>query len=127
LTYSQSTGRLTTESLSPISPGQLIGVGYSGAGEGKNDPSFDDVVDVGPLPAGHYKIGAPEDMEGGPHGPFVLPLTPDPANEMFGRSGFLIHGDTDPPGNASEGCIILPREVREAIAASPDKHLEVVP
>ena len=39
-----------------------------------------------------------------------MPLIPSPTNEMFGRSEFLIHGDSlEHPGAASEGCIILPR------------------
>jgi hypothetical protein len=46
---------------------------------------------------------------------------------MFGRSGFLIHGDSIiRPGTASRGCIILAREIREQIAASGDADLEVV-
>ena len=63
----------------------------------------------------------------GPHGPFVLRLTPAPTNEMFGRDGFLIHGDSiEHPGSASHGCIILPRAIREAIAKSDDDTLHVV-
>ncbi len=46
---------------------------------------------------------------------------------MFGRSGFLIHGDSvSHPGEASEGCIILDRNVRETIANDDDKYLVVV-
>ena len=61
------------------------------------------------------------------HGPYVLPLTPDPENLMYGRDGFLIHGDSiTNPGSASEGCIILPRSARTMIAASGDNRLEVV-
>lgn len=45
---------------------------------------------------------------------------------MCGRSGFLIHGDSIAhTGQASHGCIILPRSVREQIAASGDDELEV--
>ena len=58
---------------------------------------------------------------------FLSPMTPDPANEMFGRSGFLIHGDSlMHPGCASRGCIVLARPSREAIAQSGDQDLEVV-
>lgn len=80
----------------------------------------------GPIPCGLYTIGAHVDTM--THGPFVLPLTPSPQNEMFGRSAFLIHGDSKvAPGSASEGCIILSRSVRERIAKSGDHELRVIP
>lgn len=45
---------------------------------------------------------------------------------MFGREGFLIHGDSIVHmGQASHGCIILPRSIREQIAASGDDEIEV--
>ena len=70
-------------------------------------------------------VGAPEDNV--THGPYKLALTPDPANQMFGRSGFLMHGDIlEHPGCASEGCIIMPRDVREKMWESEDHALAVV-
>jgi hypothetical protein len=46
---------------------------------------------------------------------------------MFGRDGFLIHGDSvEHPGTASHGCIIMSRAIREAIAQSDDHELNVV-
>lgn len=105
--------------------GEVIGHGYSGAPDAKNDPSKCDVHDHGPIPPGHYSIGKPVDTE--THGPFVLPLTPAPENEMHGRSGFLIHGDSIAhPGAASHGCIIVSRALREAVHRSGDNELEVV-
>jgi len=104
----------------------LLGVGYSGQPECKNDASKCSVHNAGPIPPGHYSIGAPVDTV--THGPYVLPLKPSSQNEMFGRSGFLIHGDSVVhPGTASEGCIILPRMVREAIYKGGDLDLEVIP
>ena len=46
-------------------------------------------------------------------------LDPFPSNDMYGRSGFYIHGD-NPRGDksASEGCIILARPIREAVEKS---------
>ena len=71
--------------------GVFIGTGYSGSGIGRNDTSYQDVHDVGPLPCGTYTIGQPfTDPE---KGPLVFSLIPSPNDEMFGRSGFLIHGD----------------------------------
>lgn len=119
-TYQQSTGEISLDGGAPQ------GRGYSGFGAGKNNPALEDEADIGPIPRGRYKIGEPEDLDGGLHGPFVLPLIPDPANEMFGRSGFLIHGDSiSHPGMASRGCIILERAIREQIAASGDGDLQI--
>ena len=120
-TYRQQTGEFFD------AEGELVETGYSGFGEGKNNPDREDEHDVGPIPRGVYTIGATEFVDtSGPHGPFVLPLTPDQSNEMFGRDSFLIHGDSvSHPGAASHGCIILSRVTREAIAASDDDELTV--
>jgi len=99
LTYFQSTGRLERD-------GALLGTGYAGRGEGKNNPLLQNVANTGPLPRGFYTLSAPIDTV--THGPYVLWLTPDPGNDMFGRFGFGIHGDSViHPGNASEGCIVI--------------------
>ena len=119
--WSQRDGTMTKADL-----GTEVFSGYSGAPEAKNDPARQAEHNVGPIPVGVYSIAAPVDTL--LHGPFVLGLTPDPRNQMFGRSGFLIHGDSIVnPGSASEGCIILPRPAREAIHASGDSLLVVLP
>jgi hypothetical protein len=117
--YSQSTGALSHN-------GEFIDTGYSGHGDGFNNPNAQDDVDVGPLPQGNYTIGAVE-ADGGRLGPYVMPLQPDAANRMFGRNGFFIHGDNRAMNNtASDGCIILSRLVRTLIAQSGDTNLTVV-
>jgi hypothetical protein len=123
-TYIQKTGQL-------FHNGESVATGYSGyddpqtSQEGKNNPDLENVADVGPIPVGNYAIGTPVDTV--THGPFVLPLTPDPANEMFGRAGFLMHGDSVvEPGTASRGCIIMGRPVRDQVAASGDNSLQVI-
>ncbi len=123
-TYVQKTGELLHDGLH-------IAVGYSGfdnpdtGQNGKNNPGLENVEEVGPIPAGNYAIGTPHDTL--THGPFVLPLTPDPANEMFGRTAFLMHGDSViEPGTASRGCIVMSRAVRTEVAASGDKLLQVI-
>lgn len=116
--YQISTGVLTREDAQ-------LGVGYSGQPEYKNDPSKCSAHDRGPIPPGFYTVGEPRDTT--THGPFVLPLAPHPDNDMHGRSGFLIHGDSVAhPGTASHGCIILPRAVRETIHRIGEHDLEVV-
>jgi hypothetical protein len=85
---SQGTGALYRDTL-------FVATGYSGAGEGKNNPALQGVVDVGPVPRGDYTIGAPECVTApGPHGPYILRLTPAPGTNTHGRDGFLIHGDS---------------------------------
>lgn len=103
---------------------QRMATGYSGHGAGKNNPALQREPNVGPLPAGYYVVGPPHDSP--THGPLVRPLTPNQHNAMFGRFGFLIHGDSlAHPGDASEGCIILPRTARVAIPNGA--QLRVIP
>lgn len=119
--YEQFTGRLIDPS------GKCAGVGYSGHPPHVNDPDAERIANFGPLPRGSYTILFPRDTNS--HGPFVLPLSPYAGNDMFGRSEFLIHGDeVAHPGEreASRGCIILPRELREAIWNSGDHRIQVV-
>jgi hypothetical protein len=116
-TFKQSTGELFDADM------VLSSVGYAGGNcgkniEGKNNPSMQSVQCVGPLPQGVYTLSLP--VEGTHLGPFAIPLIPDANNEMFGRGRFYIHGDTTPSGNASEGCVIMPRAIRGAMAASGD-------
>jgi Protein of unknown function (DUF2778) len=120
-TYHQASGELWLDD-------ELVATGYSGFGDGKNNPALEDVVGVGPIPQGFYRIGAPEDVAvPGPHGPFVLPLTPRADDALSGRDGFLIHGDAAAhPGCASHGCIVVGRGARERLAVSGDPWLEVV-
>lgn len=116
--YIQKTGEL-------LHNGAHVGFGYSGHGIGKNNPDMQNVKRVGPLPCGWYTIEKHVDTED--HGPFCLPLTPDAANEMFGRADFLMHGDKiGAPGTASEGCIIQAHDVRVDVERSGDNRLQVI-
>lgn len=99
--------------------------GYSGHDEGKNKPELQHVPNVGPIPQGAWLIGTPSESKA--HGPLALHLVPLTGTNTFGRSGFLCHGDSsEHPGEASEGCIILPRPVRDELYASTDKLLIVL-
>ena len=118
-TYEQWTGRLSHD-------GEFAGTGYSGHGKGKNNPELESTPMVGPIPQGWYSIAAPEDTA--THGPYVMRLTPAKETVVYGRSGFLIHGDSRrAPGTASEGCIILVPALRVRIWESGDHKLTVVP
>lgn len=105
--------------------GELCGAGYSGAAEHRNEATAQSLRNLGPICEGTYTIGPPIDTV--THGPFVLPLTPDSKNLMWGRYGFLIHGDSVvAPGTASQGCIIMPPDVRRAIWTDSDHTLQVI-
>lgn len=122
--YEQTSGRLYDPDKN------FKAKGYSGGNcgknpEGVNNHEMQNCHGIGPLPVGIYRMT--QLILNHPHlGPFVIVLEPDPANEMFGRGDFRIHGDTNPAGNASEGCIIMPRSVREDMWHSDDHVLEVV-
>lgn len=114
--YDPSTGQL----FAPW--GTMIETGYSGTGEGRNNPAMQFVKNVGPIPEGTYIIGAERDDV--KLGPYAMPLFPCHANTE-GRSGFYIHGD-NVRHDASHGCIILSRATRERIADSGDHVLKVL-
>jgi hypothetical protein len=116
--WDQSAGELSRD-------GKFIAKGYAGNGRGKNNPSMQAAVGVGPVPQGKWTIGAAHVSPN--TGPVTMNLDPKPGTQTFGRSAFRIHGDSIAhPGEASHGCIILPRFVRDAIARSSDRDLEVV-
>lgn len=116
-TYSQSKGLLTHDNF-------FEGTGYSGNGEGLNNPAMEAVHGVGPIPRGLWTIGV---AYNDPHlGPCVMHLDPVPPNDAHGRSLFRIHGDnTSADHTASDGCIILGPVLRHAIRDSGDTSLTV--
>lgn len=121
--YSQNTGLLT---CTDDATGQqyLQCKGYAGNGPGLNNSNTQDVSNVGPLPQGDYTVGGP--IKSDNMGPITRPLIPNSNNDMFGRSGFYIHGDNAAQNNsASRGCPIFPRNCRESIRAG--ETFRVVP
>jgi hypothetical protein len=105
-TYSQSTGKFTTSDGTSYD-------GYSGNGEGLNNPSKESVPFVGPIPKGEYTVTNSNSSKG----PTTLVLTPAESNNMHGRFGFLIHGDNKKGDHsASEGCIIVGPDARKKIS-----------
>jgi len=119
--YKQSTGELRRQALDA----PLIATGYAGRGDGKNNTAMEGVKNIGPLPRGLYAIGAA--YTDSKRGSVCIPLWDDKANDMKGRSGFLIHADSiAAPGEASEGCIIFSLPTRKLLAESKDRWLVVV-
>lgn len=106
--------------------GGKIGMGYSGNTVGLDNPAWTAHIGVGPLPVGIYTIG-PAHTPLDHLGPVAMPLVPHPANEMFGRSGFFMHGDNDRLNHsASDGCLIFARGFRDQVDQSPDDRLVCV-
>lgn len=124
--YVQSTGDMVYYG-GPDSLPITLGVGWSGNGEGKNNPTMQAVRCVGPIPVGMWSIGEP--FTHPKVGPFAMRLLPLDGTETRGRDGFLIHGPSknqEHRGQESEGCIILTRDVRERIHSLAPEVLEVV-
>jgi hypothetical protein len=103
--------------------GRRVARGYSGRGEGRNNPAMEIERSIGPIPAGRWRIGPPRTSPR--TGPHVMDLTPID-HDAHGRSAFQIHGD-NAAGDASSGCIVLPRAVRERISEGGLRVLEVTP
>jgi hypothetical protein len=124
-TWQQRTGML-------LQNGVFVAKGYSGKGVGKNNPGMQHVAGVGPIPVGNWKMLRVYDSA--KVGPFAIVLDKvdatrgDDRDDDSGRGAFRIHGDSSSNfGNASNGCIILPRAIRDKIWKSGDRDLQVVP
>ena len=122
--YCQSEGSLWSPQ------GTKVGVGFSGHDVGVNNPSLQSAPNVGPIPQGVWMIAS--EPQGPSHlGPLALALIPVTGTITFGRSGFFLHGDStedvlDHTKDASHGCLVFARVVREQVLASPVKELVVV-
>ena len=118
--YIQTTGEL-------IRNGQTAGTGYSGNGmtpaTGRNNPALEFIRNVGPIPAGRYEIGPAHNSPN--TGPKTMNLTPV-GHDAYLRTDFRMHGN-NATNNASEGCIIMPPDVRQQVIDSNDTDLIVVP
>ena len=126
--YEQKTGRFVICDYDDGGVERVVyeTVGYSGRGPHKNNPESQNVKRLGPIPRGVYGICGPFDH---PRlGRLCFDLDDHAKNVMYGRYGFMIHGDSrSRPGDASSGCIILHRAAREAIVNYGPKLLHVEP
>lgn len=126
--YDQKTGQMTH--VLPDGSRVTVGTGYSGKGDGLNNPDEQYTPNTGPIPQGTYTIEPQRDnVTGAGHKlPGSMRLDPTLDTDTHGRAGFLIHGDNSRGDNsASNGCIILPRPARNDIGGSSDHTLVVVP
>lgn len=137
--YLQSTGELYESSLDPrtaqaltskaelLKAAKWLATGYSGHGPGRNQPKLEAVHNVGPIPKGLYTIGKPQccaPVPPGPHGPYILPLTPN-GHDAHGRTGLLCHGNNS-KNDASLGCLIQSFPVRQRMGGSSSHDLLVL-
>lgn len=120
-TYKISTGQLFDLAM------VLCGHGWAGQPPYKNDPSATGVSGKGPLPCGYFTIGAAYTH---PHiGKLTMNLIPDSTNDMKGRDLFRMHGASESdPEHSSEGCIIMPHDVRQMVAdnITRENRLQVI-
>jgi hypothetical protein len=122
-TYEQSTGKL----FNPA--GVFVDEGYSGFGQGVNNPTMEFDPNVGPIPQGLWTIGSPYNSP--TLGPLVLALTAMAGTQTEGRDLFRMHGDSQADLNAhlqdgSRGCIVIQHSTRIIVSESGDKVLNVV-
>lgn len=116
-TYSQKTGLLSRD-------GVALGYGYAGRDKGLNSPDHEMVKNTGPIPKGLWELGIWHTSK--EFGPIVCFLRPIGGQNVFGRGGFMIHGDNKKMNyTASEGCIILSRNLRKLIRDSGEKQIVV--
>lgn len=101
---------------------EFEGIGYSGTGVGRNNPDEEGTENVGPIPRGRYIVGPAHDHP--KLGPIVFNLDPF-EHDALGRSAFRIHGDNI-SHDASHGCIILGRSLREKIRDTNQQKLMVL-
>jgi hypothetical protein len=117
--YNQRTGQLLLNN-------QVIGAGYSGKGAAKNNPAMQNTPKVGPIPAGEYRIAfRRNDFKTNEPIIDLHPLGINVPGRIPGEF-FNIHADSNPPGNAGESGIVMPRNVREMIEIGAFTKLKVV-
>ena len=116
--YSQSSGNLWDDR------GLMIATGYSGCGEGLNNPALEAVKNVGPIPRGMWVITSLYDSK--KVGPYAIVLEPSGHNALE-RDYFRMHGDNRHMNKtASKGCTIFPRPIRGKVWDSGDKLFLVI-
>jgi len=118
--YSQSSRRLICFDLQ--NDKQIIdGRCYSGKlGPWRDNPLYNDTKDRGPTPRGWWGMGQSRQMPSGGRRPPTIPLKPDPGNNsVWGTkrdpNSFWIHGDNARTHDASEGCMICEKRIRDLI------------
>jgi peptidoglycan hydrolase-like protein with peptidoglycan-binding domain len=99
---------------------------YAGDPSHFNKIEFENLQSRGPLPRGLYKMVSFHSVYQGKAN--TIKLLPVNVPNLYGRSGFLIHGSNNPAGHTgSEGCIIVPANRRKIWEDFPNaRFIEVV-
>jgi len=99
--------------------------GYSGTGQGRNNPNMQDIPNTGPIPQGSWRWGNPYNSPN--TGANTIPMTPLPGNQCSNTprdcDTFRSHGN-NAQNDASHGCIILPPNRTQI---PPGEVVDVVP
>ena len=91
-----------------------IYMAYSGKGTSRDRLEDVGLTGRGPIPPGLYRCLDPRDYPTLGH--WAVPLKPHFTTQMYGRSGFYIHGDNGSADfSASRGCVILNLAARQHI------------
>lgn len=123
--YVQETGELAHLDDGTGNVERNVASGYSGKGIHQDFPGSEGLKANGPIPSGAYRIGSQRYSAN--TGPAVMDLQILESDYSYGRDDFQIHGDNScGDRSASEGCVILNRKTRNAIASSDDDLLVVV-
>lgn len=113
--YSQSSGHFFLSDSEDVRA--FIARGYSGAIGHQNKPESQNLVALGPIPRGVWRIGAAYHHKR--LGRLSIPIEAADPKTALGRSGFFIHGDNSASnGSASSGCIVLDFATRQFIEAA---------
>lgn len=108
----------------------VVGVGYAGNGPDLNNVDSQHIVGHGPIPEGLYTLAPLDAVHVTTHGVTLhdsCALIPDPANVMYGRSGFRLHGRKSLTDlSASDGCPILDHASRMFVMTSADRQFRVL-
>ena len=128
LVYSQKSGELAGPD------GALLGKGYAGQKEGKNNPDAEADKGFGPIPQGNWRILGPVDKPAlGPDPVYKLEPDPETAERVkaMGRDpdSFYVHAKATRPerqGNGdSQGCIAMDKPDRKALKQHVGRWIHV--
>jgi RHS repeat-associated protein len=121
----QSTGELAHRNDDTGVVRRNVATGYSGHGDGVNNPAMENVENVGPIPSGSWTIG--DSYHHVRLGPITMNLTPNEGTDTHGRTFFRMHGaDAEGHQDDSTGCPVVGPNGRRQVSESNDNQLIVV-
>jgi RHS repeat-associated protein len=120
-------------SMSGPNPDYVAVLAYSGHGIGLNNPSMQNIQNVGPITQGSFTFGREQDYVTARNHKLknAMIIKPLPGTYTFGRGGYMFHGDNAAANRSgSEGCIVTDKDTRDQIEKFremlKDNRLDVV-